>query len=191
MTIANINNEKFFLKLIREGKLKVTKDGRAFNLVTGRQIGNQSYGYKKLSWQHPKTKKIIQIQLHRLVWAYFNGIPDDNLVLNHIDGNKQNCALSNLELVSVKENNRHAQKAGLVYIPKGEEKPNAIFSDEDVRELRKLFATNPNITCKQIALQYNCHIGSVSSMLKGVWYRHIVTKYDVQCKRKLKLHDRR
>jgi hypothetical protein len=191
MTIANINNEKFFLKLIREGKLKVTKDGRAFNLVTGRQIGNQSYGYKKLSWQHPKTKKIIQIQLHRLVWAYFNGIPDANLVLNHIDGNKQNCALSNLELVSVKENNKHAQKTGLVYIPKGEEKPNAIFSDEDVRELRKLFATNPNITCKQIALQYNCHVGSVSSMLKGVWYKHIVTKYDVRCKRKLKLHDRR
>lgn len=193
MTIANINNEKFFLRLIHQGKLKVTKDGRAYNLVTGRELSKarQCCGYRKLSWQHPRTKKIIQIQLHRIVWAYFNGIPDDNLVLNHIDGNKQNCALSNLELVSVKENNRHAQRAGLVYIPKGEEKPNAIFSDADVRKLRKLFATDRSITCKQIALQYNCHVCSVSSMLKGQWYKHIVTKYDAQCKRKLKLRGRR
>lgn len=187
MAFSNLKNEKFFLSLIKQGKLKVTKDGRAFNLVTGRELSKarQCDCYRKLSWQHPRTKKIKQIQLHRLIWAYFNGIPSDKLVINHIDGNKQNCALENLELVSIAENNKHAFKNNLVYILKGEDKSNSIFSDDDVFYLRKLYATT-NITIKDIASRFKCSKTSVYSMLKGKWYKHIKTKYDVLCLNKIK-----
>lgn len=190
MLIANVNNEKFFLSLIRKNKLKVTKDGRAYNLITGRELSKprKCDCYRKLSWQHPKTKKIIQIQLHRIVWAYFNGIPDSSLVINHIDGNKQNCALSNLELVSVKENNYHARTNNLVYIPRGEERDNAKFSDDDVCYVRKLYAKNKFITVKDIAEKYNCSKCIVSAMLKGKYYSHIKTKYDRACIEKLQKH---
>ena len=187
MAIANINNEKFFLRLIRQGKLKVTKDGRTYNLITGRELSKvrQCDCYRKLSWQHPKTKKIIQIQLHRIVWAYFNGIPEPNLVLNHIDGNKQNCALSNLELVSVMENNLHAHKNNLIYIPRGEERDNAKFSDEDVIYLRKYYSTNKDASVRKIAQQYKCSTAIVSAMLRSKYYNHIKTKYDNRCIQKL------
>jgi len=38
MAKPNLKNEKFFLRLIKDGKLKITKSGRAFNLVTGKEL---------------------------------------------------------------------------------------------------------------------------------------------------------
>lgn len=186
MSEVNLDNEKFFLQLIHCGKLKVTEDGRAFNLITGREIGKAgAVGcYRKLSWQNPHTRKIIQIQLHRLVWAVFNGIPDDGLVVNHIDGNKQNCALCNLEITTPQGNSQHAVANRLVYINRGEDNHNAIFTDEEVRYLRKQFATG-RLTIKAIADKYRCHRVTVFNMLRGTCYSSVSTKYDDACHYKL------
>ena len=52
--------------------------------------------------------KNIKIYMHRLVWAWFNGDCDsEDLVINHIDLNKENNKIENLELVSHKENTNH------------------------------------------------------------------------------------
>lgn len=176
MALANTNNEQFYLNLIQQGKLKVTKEGRAFNLITGREIGKIKqgcFGYRKLSWMDPTTRTIVHIQLHRLVWAYFNGIPQDNtLVINHIDGNKQNCNLSNLELVTPLANREHAYAHSLMHVQKGGDKVNAKFTDDDVIKLREEFALN-NITVKQIMAMHNCSNVIVYNMLKGKSYSHI------------------
>jgi len=69
-----------------------------------------------------------------LVWAVFKGIQTDpDLVVNHLDGNKQNCALSNLELTTYTVNNNHAVRSGLIFVALGEDKPNAVFSDAEVK----------------------------------------------------------
>jgi hypothetical protein len=44
----------------------------------------------------------------RLVWTYFNGPIPDGMQVNHIDFNKQNNALSNLELVTGEGNMQHS-----------------------------------------------------------------------------------
>jgi hypothetical protein len=187
MAISNPRNERFYLRLIKEGKLKVTKDGRAFNLVTGREIATtKKTGYRKLSWQDPRTLKIVQIQLHRLVWCVFKGIPEDNsLVINHKDGCKQNCRLSNLELTDDLGNARHAVQTGLHRAPRAEDNGIAVFTNAQVRGLRRRFAQGLR-TVEDITEKYQVHRSTVTGMLRGKTYKSIVTGYEKDCAMMLK-----
>ena len=54
-----------------------------------------------LSYFSPKEK---QFQLHRLIGKYFN---DDKYVINHIDKNKSNNNIDNLEWITYKDNTIH------------------------------------------------------------------------------------
>jgi hypothetical protein len=55
-----------------------------------------------------------KILLHRLVAALFLDSPlVDQTQINHIDGNKRNNAVSNLEWCTPSENVRHAVRIGL------------------------------------------------------------------------------
>lgn len=171
---ANLSNEAFFLDLIVDCQLYVTKSGKAYNLNTGKEIATTSKkGYRKISWQDPTTKKIRQIQLHRLVWCAFKGIPPNaELEVNHKDGNKQRCCLSNLELVRPRKNLKHARRLGLLVDPKGERKPNALFKDKDVIRYRKLYALG-KITASDVVKEVGCSMPTASWMLSGRTWKHL------------------
>lgn len=51
--------------------------------------------------------------IHRLVACAFIGQPSEKLVVNHIDGNKLNNHVANLEFVTSGQNNSHAIRTGL------------------------------------------------------------------------------
>ena len=57
-----------------------------------------------------KTKSYF---VHRLVIQAFKKNLENKPCVNHIDGNKENNDISNLEYVTVRENNLHALKLGL------------------------------------------------------------------------------
>lgn len=63
-------------------------------------------GYYRVSlWKNGKSQVSL---VHRIVAkAFFDNISDD-LQVNHIDGNKENNSLDNLELVTPKQNVKHA-----------------------------------------------------------------------------------
>jgi hypothetical protein len=67
-------------------------------------------GYKTYRITLGGVKK--HLKAHRLMMNAWVGERPD-LVVNHIDGNKQNNDLSNLEWCTVAENNRHAIETGL------------------------------------------------------------------------------
>lgn len=58
------------------------------------------------------TKKKI-INFHRIVAEHHLAPVDGKKYVNHIDGNKLNNKLENLEWVTLKENSRHAARYGL------------------------------------------------------------------------------
>jgi len=68
------------------------------------------YGYMHVCLQD--GKKRINCQVHRLVISAFNQ-GDTSMQVNHIDGNKKNNRIENLEWVTPKENVEHAVEHGL------------------------------------------------------------------------------
>lgn len=110
-----------------EGLYEVSNMGRVRSLPrTVRKRGNKTslykgkllkalddlYGYKNvnLSKQTIKRKK----RVHRLVAEAFIPNPMNLPVVNHLDGDKHNNCVSNLEWCSNKENTNHAIKTGLM-----------------------------------------------------------------------------
>ncbi len=142
LSIDNLPNETFKDILNYEGLYQVSNLGRVkrlerikvcemFNKYGSYGIKNKQlkekiiklninkYGYLYVSiWKNNKSKNNV---IHRLVLLTFNG--KSNLSVNHIDGNKENNNLNNLEYCTCKENTNHAIKIGLINF-KGKNNPN-------------------------------------------------------------------
>lgn len=71
----------------------------------------QKTGYKNVTLCKKGRKKIFLV--HRLVAKCFLDNYDDKLQVNHIDGNKKNNKLSNIEMVTASENQKHSYKNNL------------------------------------------------------------------------------
>lgn len=65
-------------------------------------------GYLVFSCRNTLVNKRVTVRHHRVYWEAFRGMIPETMVINHIDGNKENNNLSNLEVVSQKENVRHS-----------------------------------------------------------------------------------
>ena len=68
-------------------------------------------GYFLVTLVHSRIRKNLRV--HRLLAQHFIANPENKAQVNHIDGNKQNNTLSNLEWVTPKENAQHAVRTGL------------------------------------------------------------------------------
>ena len=96
--------------------------GRIFSSKTGKclKLQNNGSGYLKINLYKDGIKKGLFV--HRLVMSAFCGQSD--LVVNHIDGNKQNNRLDNLEYATQSDNIRKRAKRKL--------------NDADYREIIRL-----------------------------------------------------
>jgi hypothetical protein len=79
-------------------------------------------GYCLFSASYHHKHKYYRV--HRFIWEYFNGPIPKELQINHINGIKTDNRLGNLELVTHKENIRHAWRIGLYQPRRGENSPN-------------------------------------------------------------------
>jgi len=76
-------------------------------------------------------------RLHQLVAKAFIENPENKKEINHIDGNKKNNCINNLEWVTRKENMAHAFKTKLCVNKSGEYASRSILTSEQVEYVRK------------------------------------------------------
>ena len=94
-------------------------------------------GYCQIHLQ--RNGAVSRRYIHRLVVEAFCGkIPEDRQV-NHVDGDKSNNKIANLEIVSAAENIQHAIRSGLKRVS-GEGSPTCRLRSSEVWLIRKLKA---------------------------------------------------
>ena len=112
--------------------------------------------------------------VHRMLAMAFILNPSNKPHVNHIDGNKQNNSLSNLEWCTHQENMAHAGKMGVLNRPnlgKGEKCPAAKLTEKMVIEIKQLLARGFSQT--MIAKQYGVNKSTVRWIKIGRTWSHI------------------
>lgn len=117
------------------------------------------YGYVEL-WKNNKGKKF---RIHRLVAETFIPNTLGKEQVNHIDGDKKNNCVSNLEWVTPKENIRHAIKNDLSSIKYGSKNLASKLKEEDVKYIRENAGINKSV--KELSEIYNVSTTTIYNII--------------------------
>lgn len=104
-----LNGYEGLYKINKQGDVYIMKKLRAKEGIKKPSIDKDGYKQVNLS----KNGKCTTYKVHRLVALTFIPNPNNYPVINHIDGNKQNNKVDNLEWCTRSENDLHAFRLGL------------------------------------------------------------------------------
>lgn len=88
--------------------VSVDKNGNVYRNGAILKTSRDYKGYPRVVFK--EGDKIKNFRVHRLVAIAYVPNPDNLPVVNHIDGDKENCRVENLEWCSIKENTVHAYR---------------------------------------------------------------------------------
>lgn len=100
--------EKEVWKPYKDSIYMISNKGRIRNLKTNNILKGKKTSTGYIEWHLRINGQSLSKLAHRLVYETFYNTISDGLVINHIDGNKSNNQLENLEAVSASDNIRHA-----------------------------------------------------------------------------------
>ena len=97
--------------------------------------------------------------------------PNNYKCVNHIDGNKLNNNINNLEWCSYSYNAIHANKLGLTTVTKGETNGMAKLTETQVKEIKELL--NKGHTGRSLANKFNVAEATISQIKNNKLWSHI------------------
>jgi DNA-binding transcriptional regulator YiaG len=143
---------------------EITEDGKIWS-IRGKRFLNTSHGYVTV-WLRGKY-----YQVHRLVAKAYIPQPTGRNIVNHKNSNKADNRAENLEWVTESENAYHSVTHGR-HITRGEEHPNAHFTEDDVRKVREMYSSG--MTQYKIAEVFGIDQGTVSNIVNRKRWAHVV-----------------
>lgn len=161
----DINGYEGLYKINRQGDVYIMKKPRKQEGIKKPSIDKD--GYKQVSLS--KNGKYTTYKVHRLVALTFIPNPNNLPVINHIDGNKQNNRVDNLEWCTRSENDLHAYRLGLrkpVPIEKkarGERTRTAKLKEHEVIYIKQHKDIDANILMKK----FNVSRSTINSIRKN------------------------
>jgi len=158
--IEDVGNGEYKVYSDKSGILKELKQSKVYNT-------------KRIN-----AKPYIQVGvagcqlLHRLVAdTFIQNV--DGLTVNHIDRNPCNNSIENLEVVTQKENHKHAADTGL--IPNGENHRRAKYTDELL--LTALTEYKSGASIKAIANKYGINQSYLNKVKNGVYRAYLIESF--------------
>lgn len=94
--VSNLGRVRSLDRVVNRNGAKVSRKGRIL------RPGKDGYGYLLVGLSEDGKKKLFSV--HRLVWEAFNGKRPEGMQINHIDEDKANNRLDNLNLMTPKQN---------------------------------------------------------------------------------------
>lgn len=140
-------------------------------------VSSKGYISVCLSRGRKKTQRVIRV--HRLVATAFLGPEPEGKEVNHIDTNRTNARLSNLEYVTHDQNMKHAARLGRMNPGprgpnpnrQGEKSAAAKLTDQNVIDIRHAILSG--VTGNALAKQYGVTSMSISMIKSGKSWGHL------------------
>ena len=107
MTFKKIESLNNLYEISETGVLRNAKTKKIVNGST------EKNGYQRVRIENKELGRVVRTTIHRLVAEAFIPNPEGKPQVNHIDMNKQNNNVSNLEWVTCSENMKHAYMNGV------------------------------------------------------------------------------
>lgn len=154
-----------------EGRYQVSNLGNIYSLLYNRLMTPQinKDGYPVISMR--KNNRRFGTGIYRLVAIAFIPNPNNYSEVNHVDGNKLNCCVDNLEWCNHSMNQKHAYDKKLRVSSKGEKNGNSKLTENDVREIKKLKGKMSGL---KVCKLYGVENDMIYKIWNGHHWKHLV-----------------
>lgn len=157
-------------------RFEVSNNGQIRNAITQRvyklHLNKNGYWQVCVSLGSRKSKKIFRI--HKAVAETFIPNPHNKSTVNHIDGNKQNNTVGNLEWATPSENTRHAERIGLMRHAQGIESRSSKLSCEDVFYIRENYTPGDSIYgARALSRKFDVHHETIRDVIHNNTYQNV------------------
>lgn len=154
-----------------------TPDGQIVSYKTGKRHvligGSCNSGYRGVLLR--KNGKTIRRNVHRLIAITFIDNPHNLPSVNHVDGNKKNNDVSNLQWCTASENMKHAFQTGLNTVSKDRlqrlhvaaGKAKALFTEVEACNIRAIYKYMDKPNCRKLAKAYKCSKAVIQRIVNG------------------------
>lgn len=149
-------NGVFLQDFFAKGLIEIREDGSIWSKVTNAHKAT----YKDRRDGYPCIiMRGKEFKVHQAVWVWFNGIVPDGFEIDHIDNNKLNNRIDNLQLLTPQQN--YMKQAALI---RGANNFSCKITEDQVREIRKRSAAGETI--RAIAKDYPVSRTQINRIIK-------------------------
>ena len=160
------------MKQFRDSNYYVTECGRVTATKATAYLKHQIGwgGYYQVTLY--LNKKAVRFYIHRIIAELYVENPNNYPCVNHIDGDKLNNSIENLEWCTMSQNTRHAISTGLFQAARGEKQHTSKLTEKQVLRIRKLYQDR-KMTQKELGKKYKVNPSTISDIITRVSWKHI------------------